>query len=224
MEKQIAFIVPCLNEALTIGKVIAKIEEVLPEAIICVIDNNSTDNTVEEAQKFPKVTLLHEYKAGKANAVKKAFDEIDADIYIMVDADDTYDLSKTREYLKYFNENDIDYMNVKRKYLQQEEHNIFRRLGNRVFNKFLQIVLGSSSDDVLSGFKLMSKKFVKSFDIKSGGFELETEIFLFAKHNNFKTAEMVCDYYPRIENSYSKLSFWKDGTRILKFILCYNKR
>ena len=219
MEKEIAVILPCLNEELTIGMVIQQVQKYLPEAKIYVIDNNSDDNSISEANKFNNINIIVEQNRGKGNVVKRAFNDIDADIYIMVDTDATYELCELPNYIKTFVEKNMDYMNIIREYLDKEQYNPIRKIGNILFNLCLKTLLGPYSNDILSGFKIFSKKFVKEFEVKTNGFEIETEMYLFARKNNYICGELSCKYYSRIKNSHSKLSIFKDGFCILKYIV-----
>lgn len=220
---KIAIILPCLNEAPTLEKVIVSFKQYLPNAVIYLIDNGSTDESLEIAQKQDNINILIEENKGKANAVKKAFKEIDADIYIMVDTDNTYELKNVAQYVDYFEKNHLDYLNIVRKYSSEYKYNILRRFGNKIFDYVVNSLFKTKSNDILSGFKIFSNNFVKPFDIKTNGFELETEMFLYSKKNKFNSDEMSCDYYPRVYNSHSKLSFLIDGIEILKFVFLYEK-
>ncbi len=219
MDKKIAVILPCLNEELTIGKVIQDVLKYLPESSIYVIDNASDDNSVKEVQKFDGVNIIIEPKRGKGNVIKKAFSTIDADIFIMVDADATYDFCEIQNYLKVFIDKNMDYMNIARKYSDKDSFNPFRRFGNILLNAIIKMLFGPYSNDILSGFKIVSKKYVKEFDINTEGFEIETEMYFYARKNNYICGELSCNYYQRTKNSYSKLSVLKDSFCILKYII-----
>lgn len=220
---KLAVIIPCKNEGATIAAVLEKLtEENLSNAVICVVDNNSEDDTASKAksviEKNSNMILLSEEKAGKANALKKAVNAIDAEIYCFVDGDLTYDTKDLQKFAEIIEKEQIDLINVKRKAKDKSAFKSLRKLGNLFFNKLFACLFECNCTDILSGYKLFKKDFIKSFDFETKGFEIEAEIHIMASKKHIKVREYSCDYFPRPEDSNSKLSIFGDGFKILKFI------
>ncbi len=217
---RVAVIIPCYNEEKTIGSVIDSIREQIPTCQVFVGDNNSTDNTV-------KVSLEHQaivkriHKQGKGNVIRKLFATIDADIYVMVDGDATYDVSRLPEMLSYIERDDYDIVVGNRlatTYFKENKRK-FHNTGNKVVNKFINFLFKGNVSDTMSGFRVMSKRFVKSLPILDSGFGIETEMTIYILHKGFALKEIPIKYTDRIEGSYSKLNTFKDGFKVMKLII-----
>lgn len=217
---RIAVIIPCYNEEKTIGKVIDDVRKQIPDCQIFVGDNNSTDNTA-------KISLEHNaivkkvYKQGKGNVIRKLFSIIDADIYVMIDGDGTYDVSSLKEMINYVKDDDYDIVVGNRlatTYFKENKRK-FHNTGNIVVNKFINFLFKGNIQDTMSGFRVMNKRFVKSLPILDNGFGIETEMTIFILNKNFSIKEVPIKYYDRIEGSYSKLNTFKDGFKVIVTII-----
>lgn len=220
---KLAVIIPCKNEGATIAAVLEKLaKQNLQEAIICVVDNNSEDDTASRAKSVieqnSNMVLLSEEKTGKANALKKAVSTIDAEIYCFVDGDLTYDTKDLEKFAEIIEKEQIDLINVKRNAKDKGSFKSLRKFGNIFFNKLFSCLFECNCTDILSGYKLLKKDFLKSFDFETKGFEIEAEIHIMASKKRIKVKECSCDYFPRPEDSNSKLSIFGDGFKILNFI------
>lgn len=220
---KLAVIIPCKNEGTTIACVLEKLaEQNLQDTVICVVDNSSEDDTVIKAksviEKNSNMVLLSEEKTGKANALKKAVNTIDAEIYCFVDGDFTYDTKGLEQFVEIMEKDQIDLINVKRKAKDKSSFKSLRKFGNIFFNKLFSCLFECNCTDILSGYKLLRKDFLKSCDFKTKGFEIEAEIHIMASKKRIKVKEFDCDYFPRPKDSNSKLSIFGDGFKILKFI------
>lgn len=216
---QIAVLVPCYNEAITIGKVIRDFAEVLPHAQIYVYDNNSKDDTVQIARDAG-ATVRMEHMQGKGHVVRRMFRDIDADFYIMVDGDDTYDASKALEMLEVALVGPYDIVNCTR--VTEERHAAYRmghQLGNTVLTGMVKLLFGDRVQDMLSGYKVFSRRYVKSFPALSTGFEIETELTVHALELQMPIAHVQGAYRGRPTGSSSKLNTFRDGRRIGLVIL-----
>ena len=214
-----AIIIPCYNEAQTIKKVIIDFKKVLPHADIYVYDNNSTDNTDKIARSAGAI-VKYEYKQGKGNVVRSMFREIEADCYIMVDGDDTYPVEPAVEFEKLILNGEADMVigdRLSSTYFEENDR-LFHNTGNRVVRKFINLFFKSDLNDIMTGMRAFSYNFVKSFPIQSKGFEIETEMSVFALINNFKIKEIPVEYRDRIEGSESKLNTYKDGYKVIMMI------
>jgi glycosyltransferase involved in cell wall biosynthesis len=217
MSPSVAVLIPCRNEELTIYDVVAAFKKQLPDARVVVCDNGSTDKTAKEAERAG-AEVIYESKPGKGRAVHRLFTEIVADVYILIDGDDTYDPSVAGEIVRLVYDERVDFVNVSR---VPEEKNSFpsgHRLGNRVISGVLHKVLKSSIKDVLSGYKGLSKRYVKSFPILSRSFEIETEMIAHAESLSMNIKEIEAFYRPRRKDSESKLHTFSDGFKIIKAI------
>jgi len=217
---KIAVIIPCYNEEVTVGKVVKDFKSVLPDSIIYVCDNNSSDKTAEKAKDAGAI-VVHEKRQGKAHAVKRLFREVEADYYIMVDGDDTYDASVAQDMLKLAIDYNYDLVNCIRNEVS-ENSNVYpagHKFGNRLLTGMVKIIFGSLVEDVLSGYKVLSRRFVKSFPILSVGFDIETEIAINALELELPIGHVKGNYKSRPPGSNSKLRTFKDGFRILLLIL-----
>ncbi|MEM0333010.1 MAG: glycosyltransferase family 2 protein [Candidatus Aenigmatarchaeota archaeon] len=222
---QIAVIIPCLNEEKTIKKVVqdfhrvlSSIEEKEIKYSIYVYDNNSIDNTVEEAKSAGAIVKIEKRK-GKANVIRKAFRDINADYYIIVDGDDTYDAEAVKEIVKIIKSQHPDIINCIREEITEAAYRKGHKIGNKILNKAVQIIFKNEFKDMLSGYKAMSKKFVKSFPVLSEGFDLEAEIAIHALELKCDIKYIKTRYKERPHGSKSKLKTYKDGFKILKLIL-----
>tara|TARA_B100000575_G_C23017634_1_gene586052 strand:- start:40 stop:966 length:927 start_codon:yes stop_codon:yes gene_type:complete len=218
--ENVAVIIPCFNEEKTISKVINSFKENIPKAKIYVCNNNSSDKTKELAIASGAV-VLDELQKGKANAVENLFRNIDADYFILTDGDMTYDSSISESALEYLKKSKSDMLIGTRKNASSSKE-IYRpghRFGNRAFTLILKLMFSGNLKDVLSGYRIFTKRFVKSIPILSKGFDIEVEITIHALSLNLKICEYDINYYERPEGSISKLNTFKDGFLIIKTIL-----
>ena len=219
MKKKIVIQIPCLNEESTIGKVIKDLKKELSNPEIIVYDNFSTDNTVKEAKKFGAKVVL-EKKKGKGNVVKRMFsDNLNANIYVMLDGDDTYDTSKIKESIETLSKEKYDMLVAKRVHSDPSAYRRGHVIGNQIFSRFVNYIFGNDISDIFSGYRVFSKRFIKTFPQNSSEFEVEAELTIHALEQGFKVGEFECLYKPRPEGSMSKLSTFKDGMKILSLIL-----
>ena len=219
MKKKIVIQIPCLNEESTIGKVIKDLKKSLSNIEIIVYDNSSTDNTIKEAKKYGAKVFL-EKKKGKGNVVKRMFsDNLDANIYVMLDGDDTYDTSKIKQSIDTFHIEKYDMLVAKRVHSNPSAYRRGHVIGNQMFSRFVNFIFGNDISDIFSGYRIFSKRFIKTFPQNSKEFEVEAELTIHALEQGFKVGEFECLYKPRPEGSISKLSTFKDGIKILRLIL-----
>lgn len=215
MTVSIAVLIPCFNEALTIAKVVTDFRTALPSGDIYVYDNNSTDETVAEARKAGAIVRT-ESQQGKGNVVRRMFADIDADVYVMTDGDDTYDASRAQDLVTNLIENQLDMVVGSR---AAEDHLAHsrpgHRLGNEVLTRTVRWLFGRGVTDMLSGYRVFSRRFVKSFPAIARGFEIETEITVHALQMGLPIDEVETHYFDRPEGSASKLNTYRDGLRIL---------
>ncbi|MBQ8661316.1 MAG: glycosyltransferase [Alphaproteobacteria bacterium] len=218
MTEKIAVLISCYNEETTIVKVINEFCRFVPQAEIYVYDNNSTDGTAQAAAKAGAL-VRREPRQGKGNVVRRMFADIDADIYIMADGDGTYDISQVPEMIKELRDNNLDMIVGARKENHAGCYRPGHRLGNRLLTFLVNFFLKGNLQDILSGLRVFSRRFVKNFPATSRGFEIETEFSIFALSRRLPIKETETDYFPRPEGSVSKLSTWNDGVKILKTII-----
>ena len=217
--RRIAVVIPCLNEEATIGLVVRKFRAVLPAAELYVVDNNSTDAT-ERVAREAGATVLRETRRGKGHAVRKAFREVEADLYILVDGDDTYPAEEAPRLIQPIVDGDADVVVATR--LGHDTRSEFRwvnRLGNRLLLGALNLVFGVQLTDLLSGYRVMTREYVKQAPVLASGFELETELSILAFEREFRTVEIPVRVRSRPEGSHSKIRVMGDGFRILSAIL-----
>lgn len=218
---RIAVLIPCYNEALTIGKVVRDYRQALPDADIYVYDNNSTDETARLAREAGAI-VRPEPRQGKGNVVRTMFRDIEADCYLMVDGDDTYPASQAAALCAPVLEGRADMVigdRLSSTYFTENKrpfHNSGNMLVRRCINMFWK--RGRHVEDVMTGMRAMSPLFVKSFPILSQGFEIETEMTIFSLANSFRITSMPIQYRDRPEGSFSKLSTFRDGFRVLRTI------
>ena len=213
----IAVLVPCYNEASTIGAVVADFQRALPDASIYVCDNASTDETAARA-RAAGATVLVEPRPGKGNAVRRLFASVEADIYVMVDGDDTYDASEAPRLVEQLLVQRLDMVNAARTTDESEAYRFGHQFGNRLLSGMIAFLFGDRFDDVLSGYRVFSRRFVKSFPALSGGFEIETELTVHALRLRMPVAEQQTVYRARPDGSDSKLRTYRDGLEILRTI------
>ena len=218
MNPRVAVILPCYNEEAAIGLTVAGFRAALPDAEIFVFDNNSSDRTVEVAAQAGAI-VRREPMQGKGHVVRRMFADIEADIYVMADGDATYDPVAAPEMIRRLKNDHLDMVVGARASEVDEAYRRGHQLGNRVLTGILARLFGRSFSDILSGYRVFSRRFVKSFPILSAGFEIETEISVHALELRMPVAEMVTRYGARPEGSASKLSTYRDGWRILRTIL-----
>jgi glycosyltransferase involved in cell wall biosynthesis len=212
-EHRIAVLIPCYNEEIAIPKVIAAFKRVLPEAAIHVYDNNSSDRTVAVARKAGAI-VGNETRQGKGHVVRRMFADIDADVYLLVDGDATYDAPSAPALVaKLVNEN-LDMVVGTRVDREASAYRRGHRSGNYIFTWFVAGIFGNAFSDILSGYRVFSRRFVKSFPALSTGFEIETELTIHALELGMPVGEIETPYFARPEGSASKLSTWRDGLRI----------
>jgi glycosyltransferase involved in cell wall biosynthesis len=214
---RIAVLVPCFNEELSIAGVVADFRRELPNAIIYVYDNNSIDRTCEVARAAGAVVRV-ERRQGKGHVVRRMFADIDADIYVLVDGDGTYDAASASRLIEQLLRDGLDLLNVSRQEQSKKAYRPGHRFGNRLLTGLVTRIFGSMLTDMLSGYKILSRRFVKSFPALSGGFEIETEITVHALELRMPIAEIPAPYFDRPTGSASKLNTFRDGARILKSI------
>jgi glycosyltransferase involved in cell wall biosynthesis len=215
---KIAVLVPCYNEEIAIAKVVRAFSETLPGATIFVFDNNSTDNTAAAARAAGAEVFREKYQ-GKGFVVRRMFTDVEADIYVLVDGDATYDAPSARAMIERLLEDRLDMVVANRVDSEQAAYRAGHRAGNWLLTSFVASVFGSNFKDMLSGYRVFSRRFVKSLPVLSGGFEIETELTIHALELGLAVAEIDTPYYARPQGSASKLSTWGDGFRILRTII-----
>lgn len=219
--KKIAVLIPCYNEELTINKVITDFKKELPDSEIYVYDNNSVDDTYNVALKAG-ATVKKEIIQGKGNVVRTMFSEIDADIYVLVDGDDTYPAETVCEMIDYLISNNADMVNGDRlsngSYFNENKRK-FHDFGNNIVRDSINILFHSQIKDVMTGYRVFSRRFVKNWPVMNGGFEIETEMTIHALDKRFKVIEYPIDYRDRPQGSESKLNTIDDGIKVVKTII-----
>lgn len=220
MADTVAVLIPCYNEAVTIGKVIDDFKRVLPDADIYVYDNNSKDDTAAIAENHGAIVRT-EPRQGKGNVVRQMFREIDADYYIMVDGDDTYPAEAAPRLLEPLM-NDTADMTVGDRLSNgtygEENDRAFHGFGNNLVRWLIKVIYGYAFDDVMTGYRAFNRIFVKTMPVLSEGFQIETELSIHAVDKRFRIADVPIDYRDRPEGSYSKLSTFGDGAKVLRAI------
>ena len=216
-ELEVAVLVPCFNEAAAIDKVVRDFATALPNATIYVYDNNSTDDTIAIATAAG-ADVRKEPRRGKGNVVRRMFQDIEADIYVMVDGDDTYDASVAPQLVEQLVAENLDMVVGKRIETHQAAYRMGHRLGNRVLTGLVRWLFEAKIDDMLSGYRVFSRRFVKSFPSFSREFEIETELTVHAMQMRMPVSEVDTNYKERPPGSTSKLRTFRDGWRILMTI------
>lgn len=215
---KIAVLLPCYNEGLSIRKVVENFRKALPDATIYVYDNRSSDNTQDEARAAGAVVRVEQWP-GKGNVVRRMFSDIDADIYIMADGDGTYDSSVAPKMIQCLINENLDMVVGTRRNVYKNAHRMGHGLGNRLFNRMYRSLFGRLFNDIFSGYRVFSRRFVKSFPAISSGFEIETEMSVHASQLRMPIAEIATDYGERQEGSASKLRTFRDAFRIMFTLL-----
>lgn len=216
---KIAVLIPCYNESRTIEKVVSDWKMQLPEAVIYVYDNNSSDNIARLAKNAGAV-VFYEYKPGKGNVIRRMFREIDAECYIMVDGDDTYPAEFGRQMAEYVLQNGADMVvgdRLSSTYFEENKRP-FHNLGNSLVRGVINNLFNTNIRDIMTGYRAFSYLFVKSFPVLSKGFEIETEMSIHAVEKNMQIENVIIEYRDRPEGSESKLNTYSDGIKVLKTI------
>ena len=219
--EEIAVLIPCYNESQTIEKVIKDFKNELPDAKIYVYNNNSKDNTKEIAQKNGAI-VVDEYKQGKGNVVRSQFRDIDADIYIMVDGDDTYPAEFVHQLIEPIRQGEADMVigdRLSNGTYQKENKRHFHEFGNNLVKKAINVLFKTNLKDIMTGYRAFNKRFVKNMPVLSPKFEIETEMSLYALDKKYTIKEIPIDYRDRPEGSVSKLNTLSDGIKVVKTIV-----
>jgi glycosyltransferase involved in cell wall biosynthesis len=221
----IAVLIPCFNEEITIGKVVRDFQEALPAARIYVYDNNSTDRSAAIA-RIAGAVVRREAQQGKGHVVRRMFADIDADIYVLVDGDDTYDAAAAPRLVETLLDETSDIVNAVRTNEAQSAYRRGHKFGNRLLSGLVSYTFDRTTGDMLSGYRVFSRRFVKSFPAMSGGFEIETELTIHAFELGMPVSEIETGYKERPAGSSSKLSTYRDGLRIFVtiFVLLKEER
>jgi glycosyltransferase involved in cell wall biosynthesis len=215
---RIAVLIPCYNEEVAVPLVIEQFREALPSARICVFDNNSSDRTTEVARSGGAEVYFVRLQ-GKGNVVRRMFADIDSDIYVLVDGDATYDAPSAPKMIHHLIENDLDMVVGTRKDTEDAAYRRGHRFGNRLLTGCVSLIFNGQFTDMLSGYRVFSRRYVKSFPALSAGFETETELTVHALELRMPWGEVETPYAARPEGSSSKLSTYRDGYRILSMII-----
>lgn len=216
---KIAVLIPCYNESKTITKVVSDWKEAIPEAVIYVYDNNSSDNTAELATQAGAV-VRHEFQQGKGNVIRRMFREIDAESYLMVDGDDTYPAKFGREMIDKVLQHHADMVvgdRLSSTYFTENKRP-FHNFGNSLVRKAINVLFKNDIKDIMTGYRAFSYNFVKTFPVLSKGFEIETEMSIHAIDKNMQVENIVIEYRDRPEGSVSKLNTYTDGMKVLRTI------
>ena len=216
---KIAVLIPCYNESRTIEKVVEDFKRVLPEAVVYVYDNNSTDGTDEIARKAGAI-VRYEYKQGKGNVIRRMFRDIDAEWYIIIDGDDTYPVEAAPEMIAPVFERNADMVvgdRLSSTYFTENKR-AFHNFGNSLVRKSINMLFDADIKDMMTGYRAFSYLFVKSFPVLSKGFEIETEMSIHAADKNMQVENVIVEYRDRPEGSVSKLNTFSDGFRVLRTI------
>lgn len=217
-----AVLIPCYNEETTVARVVEDFRLSLPEAQIFVYDNNSTDRTVEIAKNAGAVVRTEPLQ-GKGNVVRRMFADIEAEVYVLVDGDATYDAAASPAMIKLLVDNQLDMVNGARVTDIKEAYRLGHRFGNRLLSSIVAMTFGNRLKDMLSGYRVFSRRYVKSFPSLAVGFEIETELTVHALHLRMPIAEVETAYKDRPAGSLCKLSTYRDGLRILWKIFVFIK-
>jgi len=220
---RIAITIPCFNEQASIGKVIRDFKKALPEAEIIVFDNDSTDETAKIAQESGAL-VIRERRRGKGNVVRAIFDKIEADYYLLVDGDDTYPAEEARKLITLIQDEQADMVvGTRLDHYSRESAELLHSFGNRLLLKILNLCFHTNLSDILSGYRVFTREFVKSVPLFSTGFEIETELTIQALMRGFRILEVPITYRARPEGGKSKIRPFKDGYRILMTILIFTR-
>jgi glycosyltransferase involved in cell wall biosynthesis len=215
---RIAVLVPCYNEEAAVATVVADFRKALPSAEVYVYDNNSRDRTAAVAREAGAI-VRSERRQGKGHVVRRMFADVEADIYVLVDGDATYDAPSAPRMIDKLLDERLDMVVGLRVDQTQAAYRLGHRTGNRMLTEYLSSTFGQAFKDILSGYRVFSRRFVKSFPVLSDGFEIETELAVYALELSLPVAEVETPYYARPEGSVSKLNTWRDGFRIFGTML-----
>lgn len=222
LSMKIAIILPCYNEEVAITKVIKDFQQCLPDADVYVIDNNSIDRT-SEVSRAAGAQVIFEKNKGKGNAVRRAFAEIESDIYIMADGDGTYETEAAKKMVDLLIEQRLDMVVGIRITEEESAYRLGHQFGNKLFNALIRKIFGDGFKDIFSGYRVMSRRFVKTFPAISKEFEIETELSVHSLQLRLPTLEVETSYGSRPEGSYSKLNTYRDAIRILLKIIHFTR-
>ncbi len=214
----VAVLIPCFNEEATIADVVSDFRQALPEARVFVYDNASTDRTAQHA-RAAGAQVFRENLPGKGNVVRRMFADVEADIFVLVDGDATYPAGAAVAMIERLKQSDLDMVVAARVPQQDNAYRLGHRFGNRLLTGSVGLLFGREFDDMLSGYRIFSRRFVKSFPAMSSGFEIETELTVHALQLRLPAAEIQVPYLTRPEGSQSKLNTWADGFRIARTIV-----
>ena len=217
---RIAVLIPCYNESLTIGKVVSDFKRVLPEAVVYVYDNNSSDHTDEIARKSGAI-VRYEYQQGKGNVIRRMFSEIDAECYLIVDGDDTYPAEAAREMVDKVLDRHVDMVvgdRLSSTYFEENKRP-FHNLGNSIVRWGINTLFKNNIKDIMTGYRAFSYRFVKTFPVLSKGFEIETEMSIHAIDKNMFMENVIINYRDRPQGSESKLNTYSDGFKVIMTII-----
>ena len=220
MEK-IVVLIPCYNEEITIQKVVNDFKKELPNSEIYVYDNNSKDGTIAKALEAGAI-VKHEYNQGKGNVIRRMFREVDADIYIMVDGDDTYPANQVHKLIEPIRKGEADIVvgdRLSNGTYGKENKRMFHQFGNDLVRNAINKLFKTNLNDIMSGYRAFNKMFVKNMPVLSPNFEVETEMTLHGLHKRFRIKEVPIEYKDRPSGSVSKLNTIKDGIKVLKTIV-----
>jgi glycosyltransferase involved in cell wall biosynthesis len=215
---RLAVLIPCRNEAVTVRRVVTEFREALPTAKVYVYDNGSSDGTDGMARAAGAI-VRREETPGKGGVVRRMFAEVDADVYVIVDGDATYDASRAPELVAMLVDNELDMVTAVREHDDAAAYRRGHAAGNRAFNQLVGVLFGMRPTDMFSGYRALSRRFVKSFPMQSQRFEVETEMTVHALELNVPCGELVTRYVARPEGSASKLNTWRDGVRIFRYMV-----
>ena len=217
---KIAVLIPCYNESSTISKVVKDFKRVLPEAVVYVYDNNSTDGTDKIAEEAGAI-VRYEHRQGKGNVIRRMFREVDAQCYIMTDGDDTYPAESAGKMADLVLKKNVDMVvgdRLSSTYFKENKRP-FHNMGNSLVRKSINVLFKNDIKDIMTGFRAFSFEFVKTFPVLSKGFEIETEMSIHAVEKNMYVENVIIDYRDRPEGSESKLNTYSDGMKVLKTIV-----
>jgi glycosyltransferase involved in cell wall biosynthesis len=218
MSNRVAVLIPCYNEAVTIEQTVRGFQKALPDAEIYVYDNNSKDETRARAAAAGAI-VMSETRQGKGNVVRRMFADVEADVYLLTDGDATYDPETAPLMIEKLQTSNLDMVIGKRVHKEEAAYRAGHVWGNRMLTGFLGLLFGTQFHDILSGYRVFSRRFVKSFPVLSSGFEIETELSVHALTLSLPVEEVDTHYGARPEGSASKLSTYRDGFRILSVML-----
>ncbi|HPF57646.1 MAG TPA: glycosyltransferase [Candidatus Competibacteraceae bacterium] len=214
---RIAVLIPCYNEAAAITTVVQNFQAALPDARIYVYDNNSVDQTADRARAAGAI-VRRERQQGKGHVVRRMFGDVEADVYVLVDGDGTYDAASAPRLVQHLLNEQLDMVNAARVEIEEVAYRPGHRFGNVLLTRMVGLIFGDQIKDMLSGYRVFSRRFVKSFPALSTGFEIETELTVHALELHMPIAEMQTPYRARPAGSLSKLHTFRDGFRILATI------